>query len=78
MKRYEYLTDHRYKNLILGLMYYVLPENDKNDIERITITRKDSSYKITITSVDKMQEQWICDTDKQIFARMFTRKPKEG
>ena len=76
MKRYEYLTDYHYKNLILGLIYYVLPENDKNDIERITITRKDSSYKITITSVDKLQEQWICDTDKQIFARMFTRKPR--
>ena len=76
MKRYEYLTDHRYKDLILDLIYYVLPKNDKNDIERITITRKDSSYKITITSVNKLQEQWICNTDKQIFARMFTRKPK--
>ena len=76
MKRYEYLTDCHYKDLILDLIYYVLPKNDKNGIERITITRKDSSYKITITNVDKLQEQWICDTDKQIFARMFTRKPR--
>jgi len=74
MKRYEYLTDYHYKDLILDLIYYALPKN--NDIERITITKKDSSYKITITSVDKLQEQWICNTDKQIFARMFTRKPR--